>query len=72
MINGRLPNEEVRVKLSICGKCNGVVRVAVVHMMTEKGKTEFAKEAMQYNLSIKEQSLLDYDKSGAKWCECKG
>lgn len=67
----KLPDEEVNVKLSICGKCNGIVRVAVEHMMTTKTKNEFAKEVMQYNLSVKQQPLLEYRKANAKWCGCK-
>lgn len=65
-----LPYEEVIVKLSICPKCNGIVRASVKHMMDRASKNDFAKEAMEYNLSIREQSLLEY-RANAKWCECK-
>ena len=67
----KLPDEEVNVKLSICGKCNGIVRVAVEHMMDKKSKNEFAKEVMEYNLSVKQQPLLEYLFSNAGWCGCK-
>lgn len=67
----KLPDEEVNVKLSICGKCNGIVRVAVEHMMDRKSKNEFAKEVMEYNLSVKQQPLLEYRKANSEWCGCK-
>lgn len=67
----KLPDEEVNVKLSICGKCNGIVRVAVEHMMDKKSKNEFAKEVMEYNLSVKQQPLLEYRKANAGWYGCK-
>lgn len=67
----KLPDEEVNVKLSICGECNGIVRVAVEHMMDRKRKNEFAKEVMEYNLSVKQQPLLEYRKANAEWCSCK-
>ena len=67
----KLPDEEVNVKLSICGKCNGIVRVAVEHKMDRKSKNEFAKEVMEYNLSVKQQPLLEYRKANAEWCGCK-
>ena len=67
----KLPEEKVNVKLSICNKCNGIVRVAVTHMMDRKSKNEFAKEVMKYNLSVKEQPLLEYQKANIKWCICK-
>jgi hypothetical protein len=65
------PDEEVNVKLSICGKCNGIVRVAVEHMMKTKDRNEFGKEVVDFNLSVKEQPLLEYRKTLAKWCECE-
>lgn len=67
----RLPDEEVNVKLSICGKCNGIVRIAVEHIMDRKSKNEFAKEVIKYNLSVKQQPLLEYRKANAKLCGCK-
>ena len=65
-----LPDEEVIVKISLCNICDGIIRTAVKHMMTLKTKNSFAKEVMEHNLSVKEQSLLDYRKANAKWCEC--
>jgi hypothetical protein len=41
MSNDKLPDEEVQVKMSMCGKCGGIVRVAVLHMMGIKEKNEF-------------------------------
>lgn len=69
-MNDKMPDEEVIVKLSICQKCNGVVTAAVKHMMDKKSKLNFAKEAMEYNMKITEQPLLDYRKEKPKWCEC--
>jgi hypothetical protein len=66
----RLPEEEVVVKISVCQKCNGVVRTSVKHMMDTKSKNSFMKEVMEYNLSVKEQPLLDYRKENADWCKC--
>lgn len=66
----RLAEEKVVVKISVCNKCNGIVRTAVKHMMDRKSKKDFAKEVMEYNLSVKEQPLLDYRKENADWCKC--
>lgn len=66
----RLPEEEVVVKISVCQKCNGLVRTAVKHMINTKSKNSFMKEVMEYNLSVKEQPLLDYRKENADWCKC--
>ena len=66
----KITDEKVIVKLSICNKCNGIVRCAVEHMMETKSKNEFAKEVMQYNLTVKSQPLLEYRAENAKWCEC--
>lgn len=66
-----LPDEEVSVKLLLCGKCSGIIRTAVVHMMDLKMRNSFAREAMQGNLLVKEQSLLEYREADAPWCNCK-
>jgi len=66
----KLPEEVVVVKISVC-QCGGVVRAAVKHTMNTKSKNEFMKEVMDYNLSVKEQPLLDYRKENPFWCECK-
>jgi hypothetical protein len=66
-----LLDKEVNVKLSICGKCNGIVRVAVEHMMDKKIKNEFLKEVMEHNLTVKQQPLLEYRKNKQAWCKCK-
>lgn len=66
----RLPEEEVVIKISVCNKCDGIVRTAVKHMMDRKSKNDFAKEVMQYNLNVKEQPLLEYREQKADWCEC--
>lgn len=68
--NARLPDEEVIVKLNICQQCEGIVTAAVKHVMDIKSKNSFAKEAMEYNLKVTEQPLLEYRKTNAKWCDC--
>lgn len=67
----KLPDEKVKIKLSICGKCSGIVRAAVVHQMTVKSRNSFMKEVMQYNLSVKEIPLLEYRENKIPWCSCK-
>ena len=66
----RLPEEKVVVKISVCNKCNGIVRSAVKHMMDRKSIKDFANEVMEYNLSVKEQPLLEYREQNTDWCEC--
>jgi hypothetical protein len=64
-------DDQVKVKLSICNKCNGVVRSAIEHKMTVKTKHAFAKEVLEYNLTVKTQLLTDFKKENPKWCECE-
>jgi len=66
----RLPEEEVVVKISVCNKCNGIVRTAVKHMMDRKSNNDFAKEVMEYNLNVIELPLLEYRNQNADWCKC--
>jgi hypothetical protein len=66
----RLPDEEVKIKLSLCQKCNGIVRAAVEHQMNIKSKNEFLKEVMKYDLSVKTISLLEYREGKNDWCNC--
>ena len=66
-----IEEKDVKVKISVCPECGNAIRVAVEHTMTTKSKNEFAKEVMQYNLSVKQQPLLEYHKSNTKWCGCK-
>ncbi len=69
-IKPNLPPEEVKIKLSICNECQGKVRAAVEHMMTTKSKNEFSKEVMKYNLNVKSQSLIEYQRENMKPCKC--
>lgn len=64
-----LSDEEVKIKLSLCNTCNGIVRAAAEHMMTTKSKNEFAKEVFKHNLSVKTISLLEYRKHELEWCD---
>ncbi len=66
-----MPEELVNLKISYCGKCDGVIRTAVEHMMTLKSKREFSKEALEHNLSIKTISLIEYRATKLKWCDCE-
>lgn len=70
-ISNQLPEEEVAVNLSICKKCNGVVRVTIDHLIPQNFKKEFAKEAYKYDLEVKNISLLEYQSHPAKFCTCK-
>ena len=67
----KLPDEEVILKISACPTCEGIVRVAAKHMLDIKRKNEFLKEVMEYNLVVKEMSLIDYRKENPKFCDCK-
>lgn len=69
--NSELPEEQVKIKLSTCKKCNGIVRTAVEHMMSQKSKRDFSKEAFEYDLAISTISLIEYRAKKIKWCECK-
>ena len=62
--------KDVVVKISTCNKCGGVVRTAIKHLMDKKSIKDFAKEVFEFNLNVKEQSLLDYRSENPKWCEC--
>lgn len=66
----RLPDEEVEVKISTCQKCDGIVTVAVSHLMTKQTMRAFYKDVINHDLLIKQQSLLDYRKENADWCKC--
>jgi len=65
----KLPDEDVKVKVSKCQTCQGVVRVAVEHKMDVKSKNRFAKEVMEHNLAVVSIPLLEYRK-GVEFCEC--
>lgn len=71
MSENRLPDEEVNVKMSLCGTCEGIIRVAVEHAMDKKTKKEFAMEVLEYNLSVKTIPLLEYRENKTNWCSCK-
>lgn len=62
---------ELKVKISCCPKCSGVVRAADPNYLNTntKARNEFTKEVFEYNLSVKEISLTEYKRT--KWCECK-
>ncbi len=65
-----IKDEDVKIKMSVCQKCNGIIRVAVAHQMTTKSKNDFAKEAMKYDLAIKTISLFEYRQNKTDWCKC--
>ena len=70
-MENRMRDEEVKIKISSCQKCNNMVRGAVLHKMTVKSRNDFAKEVMKYNLSVQEIPLLEYRANDLKWCDCK-
>lgn len=65
-----LPEEEVKIKISTCKKCNGLIRTAVEHMMSQKSKRDFSKEAFEHDLAISTISLIEYRATKIKWCDC--
>ena len=65
-----IPEEDVKIKISTCKKCNGIIRTAVEHMMSMKSKREFSKEAFEYDLAISTISLIEYRATKIKWCDC--
>lgn len=71
MNDERLPDEQVKVKMSVCSVCNGWVRVATAHHLDAKERNEFAREAMKYNLAIREIPLLEFRASDIPMCMCK-
>lgn len=66
----KLPDDQVKIKLSICTSCKGFVRAAVDHKLTTVERNRFAKEAMQFNLEIRTIPLLDYRKQEIPFCMC--
>ena len=66
-----IDEKDVKVKISICQKCNGIIRAAVVHQMCTKSKNDFFIEVMKYDLSVKTVSLLEYREDKSGWCNCK-
>lgn len=67
----RLPDEKVKVKISVCQKCKGHIRVAVKHLMDSKTEKDFYKEAQKYDLLIEEQDLVSFRKANVNFCSCK-
>lgn len=65
-----LPEKEVKIKISTCKKCNGIIRTAVEHMMSMKSKRDFSKEAFEHDLAISTISLIEYRATKIKWCDC--
>jgi hypothetical protein len=63
-----LPDELVKVVMSSCPKCEGVVRIAIEHLFNKK---DFYKEVVKYNLSVRTISLLEFRSKETVWCECK-
>ena len=65
-----LPEEQVKVKISTCPKCEGMVRCAVEHKMDKDSEKEFYKEVSKYKLNVKTIPLLEYRQNSPDWCEC--
>ena len=55
-----LPEEQVKVKISTCPKCEGMVRCAVEHKMDKDSEKDFYKEVTKYKLNVK--TILPYQK----------
>lgn len=71
MNRDRLPEEEVKIKVSTCPGCKGWVRASVEHMMSGHDKRDFGKEVVEYNLSVKSIPLLEWRESDLDMCGCK-
>ncbi len=65
-----LPEEQVKVKISTCPKCEGMVRCAVEHKMDKDSEKDFYKEVVKYKLNVKTIPLLEYRRNSPNWCEC--
>ena len=65
-----LPEEQVKVKISTCPKCEGMVRCAVEHKMDKDSEKDFYKEVTKYKLNVKTIPLLEYRQDSPDWCEC--
>ena len=63
-----LPDEQVKIVIANCDKCEQSVRLGVEHMMDKK---DFYKEVVKYNLNVKTISLIEYRVNKPTWCECK-
>lgn len=71
MKSDRVPEEDVKIKMSICPACGLTVRCAVLHMMDVSSKRIFANEALKANLTIKEASLFEFrEKWADDMCSC--
>ena len=57
------------VKISVCPKCNGIVRASDPDYLENNtiARNEFKTEVFDHNLSVEIISLLDYRKR--EWCE---
>lgn len=70
LIEKKVTDEDVIVKVSICQKCNGRVRSAIKHLMSKSMVNEFSKEAFEYNLLVKEYTLPEFRKLEINQCVC--
>ena len=66
-----LSDEQVKVFVSICPKCEAYIRIAIKHLMTAKTRKDFMDEVIKYELSVKVIPLLEYRNSGTSFCKCK-
>ena len=66
-----LLENEGTIKLSICQKCNGYVRAAILFEMSGEDKTEFLNEVFNYDLAVKSVTLSEYKSDNYKYCRCK-
>lgn len=66
-----IPDDQVKIKLSVCKKCGNMVRAAVSHQMTRKMKIEFMNEVMDHDLSVETITLPEYRERNLNFCKCK-
>lgn len=66
-----IPESEVEIKITTCKKCNGWITCSVWHMMDEKDRRDFYKEASKYDLDIQTIPLLKWRTDNLHMCDCK-
>ena len=66
-----LTDDQVKVIVSKCPKCQCYIRTAIKHLMDAKSKRNFMSEVLEYDLEVRTISLTQYRNSGRSFCKCK-
>lgn len=59
------------VKMSVCGKCKRIVRIAVWIKNSQRAKNAFLKEVAEYDLSVESTDLKTYREKHSDNFGCK-